>query len=286
MATFTESADSRRFTENKTFEVRGKVVGTSSHSTAVTTAKAATAASEGLLIRDDVIAEPEYIDTTSEADCVWLVTVPYKLPSITPLPQSDIGDVTLSGNIMGAATNIQHSSATSPYYASTDNKPDFKGLINVGQDGHAEGVDVELPAFDFTVTKVWASGSLPSLATLYAIKKSPVNSDSFTVTDSITGMSITVAAGACLFRGVQFAGPRQDGAVEFTYQFSTSLNETNITVRGGAGNITVTSKKGWQYLWVYSESEEDSAAHKLVTRPVAAFVETVYASTAFAALGL
>ena len=61
-----------------------------------------------------------------------------------------------------------------------------------------------------------------------------------------------------------------------------SPNRTGITV----GDITGIAKKGWEYLWVRYEDAEDSTAKTLVKRPVAAYVEKVYESGDFAALGI
>ena len=52
------------------------------------------------------------------------------------------------------------------------------------------------------------------------------------------------------------------------------------------GPITGISKKGWEYLWVRYAEVEDESAQVLVKRPVAAYVEKVYDSANFAALGI
>ena len=61
-----------------------------------------------------------------------------------------------------------------------------------------------------------------------------------------------------------------------------SPNRTNIVI----GEITVASKKGWEYLWVRYADAEDAAAKAIVKVPVAAYVEKVYEEGDFAALGI
>ena len=62
---------------------------------------------------------------------------------------------------------------------------------------------------------------------------------------------------------------------------SASPNQTGLTV----GDITNIDKKGWEYLWVYFEDKEDSAAKMLVKRPIAVYVEKVYEDGDFSQLG-
>ena len=52
------------------------------------------------------------------------------------------------------------------------------------------------------------------------------------------------------------------------------------------GDIGPINKKGWEYLWVRYEDEEDTDANALVKRPVAAYIEKVYRDGNFSALGI
>ena len=54
----------------------------------------------------------------------------------------------------------------------------------------------------------------------------------------------------------------------------------------GLASITVSAKKGWEYLWVKYSETEDTAAKSLVQRPVAAYVEKVYEQADFGGLGI
>jgi len=88
-------------------------------------------------------------------------------------------------------------------------------------------------------------------------------------------------AGEVLFLGAS-GSKRGEEDWEITYRFAASPNATNIQV----GDITVTSKKGWEYLWVRYADAEDAGANALVKRPVAAYVEKVYEEGDFSALGI
>ena len=52
------------------------------------------------------------------------------------------------------------------------------------------------------------------------------------------------------------------------------------------GQITGINKKGWEYLWVRYADAEDTTAKVLVKKPIAVYVEQVYPTTGFAALGI
>jgi len=116
------------------------------------------------------------------------------------------------------------------------------------------------------------------------------------------------AAGECLFLGA--AGSKRGADDwEIAYRFAASPNRTNIVI----GEITVASKKGWEYLWARLQTamhcrletwsatptprteapiaiDRDwrplAAAKAIVKRPVAAYVEKVYEEGNFAGLGI
>ncbi len=57
-----------------------------------------------------------------------------------------------------------------------------------------------------------------------------------------------------------------------SYRFAVSPNEVDITI----SDITVSEKKGWNYLWVLYRESDDAAAKQTIQKPVAAYVEGVY----------
>jgi len=212
---------------------------------------------------------------------IWKASVRYQPAGGQKKEPSAIGEVTISFDTTGGTQHITQSLSTISRTGPVgDTAPDYKGAIGVTSEA-VEGCDVTVPVFNFTVTKVFAAGSLPNPGTIFALTGS-VNAAPFSVTDSKTGLTITLAAGECLFMGGRAGGQRGDGGVEFSYSFAGSPNKTDIAI----GNITVPSKKGWEYLWVRYRDVKDDAAKMLVKRPFAAYVEKVYPDGAFAGLGL
>jgi hypothetical protein len=90
------------------------------------------------------------------------------------------------------------------------------------------------------------------------------------------------AAGEVLFLGASGSKTGVDNW-EIAFKFAASPNVTSLSIGGG---ITVSAKKGWEYLWVRFADAEDSTAKALVKRPVAAYVERVYESADFSTMGL
>jgi hypothetical protein len=275
--TLTEKIDSREWSGGSvTFHYR--LTGTSDDVTAKTLLLNSTPSTyQGLVREPDPTLEPEWVDTT-RSDGAWNCTIRF---SPKEQQQSEIGTVTISGDTKGGTQHITQSLQTIARYPS-GTAENFQGAIGVsksGPDATVEGVDVVVPVFNFTVTKVWAENNLPSLGTIYSLT-GKVNSGPFSITDTETGLTISVDTGECLFNGASFGGQRGDGGVEFTYAFSASANRTGITV-GGIGGI---SKKGWEYMWVrYADAEGDSA---IIKKPIDVHVEKVYELGNFGSLGL
>ena len=203
------------------------------------------------MVRDSIKVDPTE-DTT-----LYFATVHYVAPGSQRKEPASIGETLITFDTSGGTQRIMQSKATvSRTPISGVTAPDYKGAIGVSSSG-IEGCDIVVPKFSFTVTKVFAAGSLPSPSTIFALTGT-VNSASFTVTDSRTGLTITLNAGECLFLGGRSGGQRGDGGVEFVYQFSAAPNLTNVAV----GDITVPAVGGWDHLWVrYYDVTEIGRAH-------------------------
>jgi len=91
-------------------------------------------------------------------------------------------------------------------------------------------------------------------------------------------------AGEVIFMGASGArrGTKSTDDWEITFKFSASPNETEIVI----GEITGIRKRGWEYLWVRYDDQEDEFATMLVKRPRAAYVEQVYRYGDFRQLGI
>lgn len=223
---------------------------------------------------------------------IWTGTVRYGTAEGSKDPEStDIGTITLSVDTSGGTQHLTQSLETitrKGYVVDgvEQTAPNFYGAINVTHDA-VDGVDIVAPAFKFTVTKIFGTKDpipdtdppealpdevkLPEFVDLFKLT-GKTNQAAFTVTDTISGVSLTFEIGEVLFMGARVAEPRADGGVVITYEFSASPNVTDLEI----GTIAVGDKKGWQYLWVRYADAEDSAAKMVVKRPIAAYVERVY----------
>ena len=153
--------------------------------------------------------------------------------------------------------------------------PDFGGAIEVDNEGNVNGTDVTMPVFNFTETHV-LSGT--RVTTSYkkglAALTGSVNSSSFR----------GFASGEVLFLGASGTKRSRKASApwEITFKFAVSPNESSISV----GDIKVTNKFGWDYLWVRYASKVDESKKNVVRKPVAAYVEQVYPAGDFGRLGI
>ena len=278
MADVIERVESREYSSGQITR-RYRITGTDSDTTAMTALLAeAPTTYQGYIRQPDPTMDAIWVDTVA-GEGEWDAEVLYARPA-PDIEPPDINTVTVTGDTAGGMVHLTNSIATSGSYVAAGDAPDYKTAIGVTPDG-VNGVDVVAPVFNFSVMKVFSSGSLPDLGDLYALTGKTNNAE-FTVTDSESGLSITLATGECLFRGGSFGRQRTDGGIEFTYQFSASPNKTGLSV----GDITAIAKKGWEYLWVRYDDREDATAKALVKQPTAVYIEQVYFSGDFGDLGL
>ena len=284
-ATFRELGESRGG-DGSGLEVVGHVLGTADDSTARSTAIAATVSTYLGLVRDVNAPhiEPIYIDTADASKCVWLARVRYVRPDRNDPTSPTTNDSTLPEfQFVGQSgqQKITHSKSTISRTAATGTAPDHKGAIGVTPDGEIEGVDIATPTSTIRITRYVSSSICTAayLATLDGILAAPVNSGS--VTWTIDGQNFTYAAGELRFDNYT-ATKRGGGDYQITYEFAVSRNATNISI---GGVLTVSAKKGWEYLWVQYGKQPDATAKRTVLRPIAAFVEQVYNTSAYSGFG-
>ena len=280
---FWELVESREWSGGSaTFHYR--LTGTADDATALATVLSSTApVYQGLIREANPTVEPEWVDTAAgggAGDGAWKCTVRYVAPDEQEQEESEIGSVRIRGTTKGGTQHVVASLATVGAYGNGAAVGDNGNLVGVTAEG-AEGVDISVPVFNFTVAKVWPKTGLPNLGGIYGLT-AKTNSAGFTVTDSVTGLTITLNAGECLFLGADFGDARADGGVEFTYEFSALPNRTGLSV----GDIGGISKKGWEYLWVRYEPAEVGGLKVLGQKPRAVYVERVYDAGNFAGLGL
>ncbi len=228
------------------------------------------------LPRRDVRLEPAVI--TEGAESVWDGEAAYTPLDIESEPPQQ-GESAFAFDTGGGTQHITHSLATVASYAAPGTTaPDFQGAIGVTAEvgGSVEGVDIVVPVFQFTETHVFADAAVTDAYKIaLMLMTGRVNSDMFR----------GFAAGSVLFLGAAGSkrGPASGGGDwDITFRFAVSVNLSSIVV----GPITGINKKGWEYLWVRYEDAEDGAAHAIVKRPVAAYVERVYTELPFSSLGI
>lgn len=163
----------------------------------------------------------------------------------------------------GGTQHVTQSISTIASYAPAGlSAPDFDGAINVTED-RVEGVDLPAPKYEFSETHYFDDATVTDAYKL----------DLFALTGRVNNATFRgFAAGECLFLGAN-GSKRGDEKWSITFNFACSPNATGQTV----GSITGIAKKGWEYLWVRYGTYADSSAFQLVQRPVAAYVEQVFA---------
>lgn len=177
-----------------------------------------------------------------------------------------VGFDTTGGNV-----RIRTSQATTSYPVASRTAPDYKGAIEVAN-GEPQGIDVVIPALKLVFTYKWPKGVL-SINDAKSIAGITGRTNS--------GLWYGFAQGELLFLGAS-ATIDPLTPTEVQYNFAASANATLAV----GTIITGIAKKGHQHLWVAFEDTEDSSAKKLIPRPLAAYVETVYLETDFTVLGI
>ncbi len=263
----TEKIDSRQLTDGRSAELSYRITGTADEAAAVTALKTATPLALYGMKRQPVAVEPVHIDTTNPDSCIWTGTVAY-----APIERGEppaTGESVFNFDTGGGTQHITQSLQTVGRYPSS--APDFNGAIGVTHD-NVEGVDITVPVYTFSETHYLPASQVTSSykMTLFGLT-GKVNSSSFK----------GLAAGECLFLGASGSRRGADDW-EITFRFAGSPNRSGLTV----GPVSGIGKKGWEYLWVRYADAEDESGHTLVKRPVAAYVERVYESGSFSALGI
>ena len=173
----------------------------------------------------------------------------------------------------GGTKHINQSLKTDGRYPNT--APDFAGAIGVDKEGNVNGVDVTMPVLNFTETHTLNGGRVTtSYKKTLAALTGTVNSGSF------RGFS----RGEVLFLGASGTKRSKKASApwEITYRFAVSPNQAGLQV----GDIKVTRKYGWDYLWVRYADKVAEGGKNVVKKPVAAYVEMVYPEGDFGNLGL
>lgn len=214
-----------------------------------------------IIPRTDI--EATLIDGLRDA---WDVTVYYTDIGVdTPEESFETGGATRH-----ITQSLQTISRTAPAGGAAPNL--FGAIGYTGRPGELDGTEIVIPSYNFAHTYFKTDAQV---TTTY-------KGQLFAATGTVNNASFKgFAAGEVLFLGATGAR-RADGIWPITFRFAALPNQTGLTV----GSITVPSKKGWEYLWIYYEPTEDTVAKRTVPTPVAAYVEKVYRDANFASLGI
>lgn len=157
-------------------------------------------------------------------------------------------------------------------YAPTgQDAPNHRGAINVTPDG-VEGTDIIAPVYQFA-----ESHTLSALFVTQAYKGIVYGLTGRTNNKAWRGFGI----GEVLFLGAS-GTTNQEGNWEIDYQFAATPTEGEREI----GDVTVPTKRGWDFAWVEFEPALDATAKRLIRRPIAVHVERVYRDGDFLQLGI
>jgi hypothetical protein len=160
--------------------------------------------------------------------------------------------------------------------ASGKTAPDNGGLIGVTDTG-VEGVDVIVPNLSFSIDRHVAASAVTQ-AYVVALSRlvGRVNSDNF---KGFAPGEVLATSARGSIRSVS------DDSVplwSLSFGFSVSPNIENATI----GGLEVEAKRGWDFLEIHYEEEEDTTNKLTLKKPFAYTVHQVYQYANFAAFGL
>lgn len=208
-------------------------------------------------------------ELTYLGDGKWRATVDYQKGS----GPDDERDQTfqIDFDISGGTQKITHSIATVASYApSGQTAPNHNRAIGVTKDS-IEGCEIVVPTFAWTER--------------HRLRASQVTGTYIAGLRNLVGRTNEaefrgIPAGEVLAMGVVGA---RDGEETWDVQFKFAAQGS--IVNASLGDITGINKTGWEYLWVYSEEEEDDDSN-LVKIPRAVYIEQVYYAGDFSDFGI
>lgn len=258
----------RTGTGKRTFIVRGSTSRTSIDAHVISEAllpELVTFGTRQMVYRDADVEELAY--------GVYQVTGNYAEPDRAEKERRlDVGEKKLSFDTSGATVRVFTSRSTIAKHPTTAG--DYKGLIGVNASGEPEGVDVVIPGLKITITSRLARASVDAaFVKTLARMTGTVNDADFYGFDP---------------KELLFLGATGDVATvtdpELTFNFLASENVTGLEF----GDITGVDKKGHEYVWILYKDEKDAVASPavLVQRPLAVYVEELYAEADWDELGI
>lgn len=222
-----------------------------------------------------VLIPRETVTVEAISDVIWRGVVRYGFTA----PDTDEPSETF--DTAGGQQHITQSLQTVGAYkldGDPNDPPAYGGAIGVNANGDVEGVDKIVPVYQFEHT-LYRNDNEVTQAYKGAL---------FRLTGRVNDAPfLGFAAGECLFLGA--SGHRRGvGKWEITFRFAASPNIDGTPEAPGIiiEGIKVTSKKGWEYLWIQYIDVEDANAKKLGKKAIGVYVEKIYDDGDFAGLGI
>ena len=180
------------------------------------------------------------------------------------------GDSFTSFDTTGGTFHLTEAEATEKY---GDSAPDVGNTINV-RNNKAEGVDIVVPALNFTYTHYFPADQINAQYIVNLARNTGK-----TNATSWQGF----ATGELLFTGANGTLRRAKKDWEIAFNFTAS---ENIDEEFDIGDITVDMKGGHEYLWVMYEKLEDGVEKIVIPQPIGVYVNQIYKSFNFSSLGI
>ena len=208
-------------------------------------------------------------------DDTWKVKAVYEAEDGETPDTPDTGDETSSFAFDTGGGTMHRNQSLKTVSKVPNDAPDFNGAIEVDNEGNVNGVDVTMPVLNFTETHT-LSGS--RVSTSY--KKTLASLTGTVNRSGFRGFS----AGEVLFLGASGTkrSKKSSAPWEITYRFAVSPSRAGFKV----GDIQVTRKYGWDYLWVRYADKVAEGGKNVVKKPVGVYVEMVYPEGDFGNLGI
>jgi len=184
------------------------------------------------------------------------------------------GESSFRFDTTGGTDHITQSLNTRFSAASAGNAPDMNQAIGVVPGVGVEGCDITVPKFSWSDTLCVSSVSAAYIDKLYRLT-GKTNDDVYT-----NAGGNTFEAGEVLFLGAQGAVRTSDTNWELQFHHAAIPNQFGLQIADWA----IVNKKGWEYLWVMYEDDEDEDT--LIKVPRFVYIEQVYESGDFYDIGL
>ena len=212
--------------------------------------------------------EPIFVDTTNPEVSKWAATVQYTKRDVE---QEDEKIPVISFDTTGGNQHITQSIETVARYP--DNSPDYGGAI--GYDGeNVVGVDIAKSVLNFSEVHYLAAEEV-TWGFIDRLSYLGFNDSNFRNFKPCEVLFLGAA-------GTRRADSSDDLIWEVNYRFAVSRNRYNFRV----GDITVSEKRGWDYMWVRYADEVDDEKQTVLKKPVAVYIERVLDPISFSGLGV